>query len=216
MRPSCACSPAEHPARQDNNCLLQVFALCEALYEYDKLRVLRLPYNFLNDMAAKALARLIQAGPGPGGRLTTHPTPHTRRGAGRWVGLWAPTALQAQRTRERRSLHHGPDTTATCRPACRLCALGQYSQQVPRPGQVTGSSARLHPDAAAPPVLVCPTRCSSFSSLRPLPPAGEPRSAAAGPGRQRGDGGGRGGAGGGAGATGRRAAGGAAGGDSVA
>lgn len=42
-----------------------MFALCEALYEYDKLRVLRLPYNFLNDMAVKALARLIQAGAGP-------------------------------------------------------------------------------------------------------------------------------------------------------
>lgn len=43
---------------------MQVFALCEALYEYDKLRVLRLPYNFLNDMAVKALARLIQVNRG--------------------------------------------------------------------------------------------------------------------------------------------------------
>lgn len=40
----------------------QVFALCETLYDYSLLRILRLPYNFLNDMAAQAVARLLQAG----------------------------------------------------------------------------------------------------------------------------------------------------------
>ncbi|PNW79021.1 hypothetical protein CHLRE_09g397993v5 [Chlamydomonas reinhardtii] len=43
---------------------MQVFALCEALYEYSGLAVLRLPYNFLNDMAAQAVARLMQVNPG--------------------------------------------------------------------------------------------------------------------------------------------------------
>ncbi|KAG2482784.1 hypothetical protein HYH03_018322 [Edaphochlamys debaryana] len=39
---------------------MQVFALCEALYEYDSLAVIRLSNNSLNDMAAQALARLMQ------------------------------------------------------------------------------------------------------------------------------------------------------------
>ncbi|KAG2434451.1 hypothetical protein HYH02_012281 [Chlamydomonas schloesseri] len=43
---------------------MQVFALCEVLYEYSGLSVLRLPYNFLNDMAVQAVARLMQVNPG--------------------------------------------------------------------------------------------------------------------------------------------------------
>lgn len=38
----------------------QVFALCEALYEETSVEALLLPFNFLNDMAVQAIARLIQ------------------------------------------------------------------------------------------------------------------------------------------------------------
>ncbi|GFR45309.1 hypothetical protein Agub_g6669 [Astrephomene gubernaculifera] len=40
---------------------LQVFSLCEFLYDYSTLTVLRLQYNFLNNMAVQAIARLIQS-----------------------------------------------------------------------------------------------------------------------------------------------------------
>ncbi|GLI70444.1 hypothetical protein VaNZ11_015357 [Volvox africanus] len=43
---------------------MQVFALCETLYEFSGLSVLRLSYNFLNDMAVQAIARLIQINSG--------------------------------------------------------------------------------------------------------------------------------------------------------
>ena len=63
--------------------VLQVFALCEALYEEPSVQQILLPFNNLDDMAAQALARLIQVG-GRGTQGSGHRVQGTRFRAQAW------------------------------------------------------------------------------------------------------------------------------------